>query len=270
MRAIKSLAKDCLPPVIVRNLRRFNRDAFYFDGDYKTWSEALKNCTGYDSQLILEKVLKATLSVKRGDAAYERDSVLFHEVEYSWPVTAALMWSAAINGGSLRVLDFGGSLGSSFFQNRKFFTCLSNVNWSIVEQAHYVEVGRKYIADSVLNFYDSIEDCADNGSPNVILLSSVLQYLADPIHTIKLLSLLNADVLIIDRTPFIDGCNHKIKIQRTPSKIYSASYPIWFFNQASITSYIEGLGYKKIVDFESIDNISDMARWRGLIFRKST
>lgn len=36
-------------------------------------------------------MLEATLKVKRGEAVFERDSVLFDEIQYSWPVTAALI-----------------------------------------------------------------------------------------------------------------------------------------------------------------------------------
>ena len=72
------------------------------------------------AQDILDKVLAATLKVKQGQAVFERDSVLFDEIEYSWPLLAGLMWAAASNGGKLNVLDFGGALGSSYYQNRKF------------------------------------------------------------------------------------------------------------------------------------------------------
>ena len=51
-------------------------------------------------------VLDASLKVKNGVAAFERDSVLFDEIEYSWPVTAELMHGAARSGGRVHVVDF--------------------------------------------------------------------------------------------------------------------------------------------------------------------
>jgi putative methyltransferase (TIGR04325 family) len=84
-----------------------------FEGSYNTWQEADAHCNGYDNMDILEKVLFATLKVKNGEAVYERDSVIFDQIEYSWPVLTGLMWAAAQNSGCLKVLDFGGSLGSS-------------------------------------------------------------------------------------------------------------------------------------------------------------
>jgi len=47
--------------------------------------EAMELSTGYDSERILGKVRDSLLKVKRGEAVYERDSVLFDKVQYSWP-----------------------------------------------------------------------------------------------------------------------------------------------------------------------------------------
>ncbi|GHV55461.1 hypothetical protein FACS1894216_17850 [Synergistales bacterium] len=68
-----------------------------WSGDYATWEDALLNSKGYDERSIFEKVLKASISVRDGEAVYERDSVLFDQIEYSWPLLAGLMWGAAIH-----------------------------------------------------------------------------------------------------------------------------------------------------------------------------
>ena len=45
------------------------------------------------------------MKVKKGEAVYERDSMIFDQIEYSWPVLFGLMWAAAQNSGYLKVLD---------------------------------------------------------------------------------------------------------------------------------------------------------------------
>ena len=99
----KTLAYDWLPPAILRQIRRRRSTDIRFEEEYATWKDATENCTGYDSEGILEKVLEATLKVKNGEAVYERDSVLFDHIEYSWPVLSGLMWVAARNNGRLNV-----------------------------------------------------------------------------------------------------------------------------------------------------------------------
>ena len=84
-----------------------------FEGSYSTWQEADALSNVYGNMDILEKVLSSTMKVKNGEAVYERDSVIFYQIEYSWPVLTGLMCVVAQNSGCLKVLNFGCSLGSS-------------------------------------------------------------------------------------------------------------------------------------------------------------
>ena len=202
-----------------------------FEGDFRTWNEAASRCTGYADRAILDKVLAATLKVKRGEAAFERDSIVFDRIEYSWPLLASLMWAAARGGGKLNVLDFGGALGSTYFQNRRFLQAIADLHWNVVEQPHYVEAGRRYIQDDHLEFHTNIEECLRDHRVNAVLLGSVLQYLKSPFECTSLLSRLGADVLIVDRTPFSTRAEDRLMIQRVPPSIYRASYPMWCFSQ---------------------------------------
>ena len=235
----KTLACDWLPPAILRQIRRRRSADIRFEEEYATWQDATENCTGYDAVGILEKVLEATLKVKNGEAVYERDSVLFDHIEYSWPVLSGLMWVAARNNGRLNVLDYGGSLGTSYFQNRKFIEPLEQIRWNVVEQSHYVEAGQTHIQDHQLLFFKTIEECLVESEPNVILLSSVLQYLEDPLYLIKKFSASKTTCLIIDRTPFSSFDVDRLLIQKVSEPIYSASYPIWIFSMSKFLQILE-------------------------------
>ncbi|MDV3001980.1 MAG: hypothetical protein N5P05_003586 [Chroococcopsis gigantea SAG 12.99] len=81
----------------------------------------MKDAEGYDKDIILETVKNSLLQVKEGQAIYERDSVLFDKIEYSFPVLTMLLKVALENDSKLSVLDFGGSLGSHYFQYRNFY-----------------------------------------------------------------------------------------------------------------------------------------------------
>lgn len=233
------IAKDWLPPALLRLLRKMHRGGgITFEGPFATWDEAVRMSSGYDSQQILDKVLAATLKVKNGEAAYERDSVLFDEVHYAWPVAAGLMWAAAQDRGRLSVMDFGGSLGSSYFQNRQFLEGLKDVRWSIVEQTHFVKAGKQYIQDERLRFYETIDECVKTEKPNVVLLSSVLQYLEKPYETLESLSEIGAMLLIIDRSPFWSENTDSLLIQHVPPQIYPASYPTHIFSEPGFLAWM--------------------------------
>lgn len=239
MSMLKSLARNWLPPVVIHWIRKIRNDGMRFEGDFAAWEEANVLCTGYDSEVILAKVLAATLEVKRGEAAFERDSVRFDVIEYAWPLLAGLMWAAARSGGRLNVLDFGGALGSSYFQNRKFLQSLPDMHWNVVEQPHYVEAGRKHIQDERLRFYNTLEECLSENQPNVILLSSVLQYLESPDILIDKLNKISAMCLVVDRTPFSKYEEDKLVVQKVPGAIYAASYPMWIFSNSRFEKLLE-------------------------------
>ncbi len=270
MGALRALIRDWFPPAVIRWLIRVRGGGIRFEGKFATWEDASVHCTGYDAQVILDKVLAATLKVKRGEAMFERDSVLFDKIDYSWPVLSGLLWVAAQHGGSLNVLDFGGALGSGYFQNRKFLQALPSIRWSVVEQEHYVAAGREYIQDEVLRFYRSVEECLFENSPNVVLLSSVLQYVPQPYDVIDSIMAAGPQVIIFDRTSFLnEHAEAYITIQQVPDSIYRASYPCHFFVEETICNYLTSKGYELHEVFESGDKLSITANWKGHFFTKS-
>ncbi|EKR17227.1 TIGR04325 family methyltransferase [Leptospira interrogans] len=263
---IKKIAYKFSPPIFW-DLLKFVRRQFHkrvkfkihgklfyddFNGIYKTWEEASQFCGSYDSDLILEKCKQSLLKVKRGEAVYERDSVVFEKIQYSWPLTSGLLYAATMSNSKLNVLDFGGSLGSSYYQNRNFLKGIKNLSWNIVEQPNFVQAGKKYFKDDILNFYDSIESCIndENQKINVFLASSSFPYIKDPFVLIKKIIQYKFAYIIIDRTYFIDLPKSIVSIQSVPSEIYEASYPAWFFNFEEFISLFQTM-YHLVTDFES-------------------
>ena len=251
MSYFKPFLRNWIPPVMRSWVQHLRGRGICFEGEFPTWEAACARCTGYSANDILAKVLAATLQVKQGTAAFERDSVLFEEIEYVWPVVAGLTTVAARNAGTLNVLDFGGALGSSYFQHLRLLSTLPSVRWNIVEQPHYVEAGQAFIQDKQLRFYTSIEECLAENRPNVILLSSVLQYLAEPAETFRTLLDVGADSVILDRTIINDSMSDRIYVQRVPSFIYSASYPCRSFSESRLLT-VACAKYHLTADFQSL------------------
>lgn len=236
---MKSLIKKWIPPILASYVQGLKKNHNIFEGNFSSWDEAAAVSTGYDEGAILSLVLDSTLKVISGEAAYERDSVLFDEVQYSWPVTAALMRNAALNNGDLRVLDFGGALGSTYFQNRKFLNGLRKVEWNVIEQPHFVEIGRRHIQCEQLRFYRSIDECLLVATPDLVLLSSVAQYLPDLNALLQRVNEINASMLVFDRTPFFNEKQDMICVQRVPAVVYPASYPMRLISRSNLEAKLD-------------------------------
>lgn len=259
----KKTIKQLLPPFAIRMLT----GVFYgWYGNYSSWSDASGKCNGYSSPEILEKVRDAALKVRNGDAAFERDSVVFYHPEFNFPVLSGLLWIAGLKGGKLNVLDFGGSLGSTYFQHRLFLDHMSELNWGIVEQPNFVHEGNVHFKNENLHFFESIEDCLLAFTPDVFLFSSVLQYLENPFDLITKLISTNPEFILVDRTPFING-RDRITVQKVNPGIYKGCYPCWFFNKEKFTSAFS-MNYDLIIEFDSLDVSNIRSEFRGFIFKR--
>jgi len=265
---IKHLLLSCVPPVVMRLLRsKMPPKGVYWSGDYGSWEEARQASKGYDDALILDRIKTAALKVKKGEAVAERDGFLFDEIQYAWPVLAGLMWIAAQSQGELNLLDFGGSLGTSYFHNRSFLQALPKVRWSIVEQKPFVEVGKKYFEDHELFFYYDLETCIKEQSPNTILISSVLPYLQNPYGLLDEVVSNNFEFIILDRTPLLQSGKDRLTVQVVPPEIYSSSYPSWFFSKTNFYNIFKEK-YNLIARFESIGKANLEAIFEGCILKR--
>jgi putative methyltransferase (TIGR04325 family) len=262
MTRIKEILKRVLPDFVINTVTGF----FYgWHGNYKSWEEASKKCSGYDSQLIVDKVRESTLKVKTGKAAYERDSFIFDEIQYSYPVLSSLMWIAAQNKGNISVLDFGGSLGSTYYQNRYFLNGLDEVNWCIVEQPNFVKIGINEFSDHRLKFYYSIYESLKENNIDVFLLSSVLPYIEKPYELLEEIKCLRVKYILVDRTQFISR-NDRITVQKVHPAIYKASYLCWFLNKQKFTDFMKK-DYDLILEFDTLGKANIKSEFKGFLFK---
>jgi putative methyltransferase (TIGR04325 family) len=271
------ILKAFTPPIVISSigfLRNFAKHIWgdhsfrqlQLTGSFDCWEEAVAESTGYDAEEILQKTATALRKVKHGDAVYERDSVLFDEVQYAWPLLAALMWVAARCGGKINVMDFGGSLGSTYFQNRAFLDSIQDVRWNIVEQLSHVLAGQREFQNERLRFFESIDACVAESQPDLVLLSGVLQYLERPYDILDALRQTDATFLLVDRTPFWSGSNDRLCVQNVPAEIYCASYPSWIFSLPRFRSILS-LHWDVISEFDAIDKLVGPVplSYRGLV-----
>ena len=177
--------RDWLPPMLIRAVGPYLGWRIRFAGHYKDWKHAAAESTGYSAEDILDRVCAAMLKVKRGVAASERDAVVFNEPQPPFPLLTALLRAASQDNNQLCVVDFGGSLGTSYYHCRPFLGTLKTLRWNVVEQVEFVRCGKEQFEDESLRFYHAIEECPCAIGSAVVLLSGVLQYLEKPYDLIK-------------------------------------------------------------------------------------
>ena len=264
--------KDLIPPVILKLFYKLSGHGdITWNGAYSTWNDAMNHSRGYDEPAIFEKIKIAALKVKKGEALFERDSVLFYKNEYNWPLLSILFKASAEHANRLRIIDFGGSLGSTYFQHITLLEHLVELKWNIIEQKQLVEFGRENMENEQLKFYHSLEECLTINSCEVLLSSGTFQYLKDPFSLIKKIVDLDFKYIICDRINVINQSEDTIMVQAMKRNVYDASYPVWIFNYYKFISLFQP-NYKLISEFDTCDFYDLMinkeeVKWKGLIFK---
>ncbi|MBI5771730.1 MAG: methyltransferase, TIGR04325 family [Verrucomicrobia bacterium] len=217
-----------IPQRARRRIRHF-RLRRVFSGDYGTWAAARAASRGYDDQAVLQKVVAATREVAAGRALWERDGVAFQNPGFNEPLLAALKEIAVSAGDRLDVVDFGGALGSTWWQHRPALRGISPLRWRVVEQPHFVQAGAEF-ADGVISFHATLREAAASEPRTAVLFSGVLQYLEDPAALLEEAMGLGFHHLLVDRTSFAPDGTERIVVQQPPAPLGGA-YPCRLFDR---------------------------------------
>ena len=263
---MKSIVKKIFHITKIILYKYFLSDIRWSNKRYLSWNEALENSKGYNDENIINAVKKSALSVKKGNAKFERDGVSFEKNSYSWEILCSLLY-CCYNKKSLRIADVGGSLGSMFFQYESILkNKIQNIEWNIFEQKRFVEIGKKNFESNSLHFFE-LENC-NLGSKkfDVVIFGSVLNYLQDYDEVLKkFCSASNA--IIVDRTSFKD--NKEIRIQEIKGYPYKSSYPHIVFPKKELMSILETNHYNLIFEWDAMKVIAAPFSFEGLFaFKK--
>lgn len=260
----KQSLKPFVPPVLWALAAR-GRNRIRWTGDYSSWGEAEAAAGGYDRPEIARQVSGAVARVLRGDAAYERDGVTFREAAPNLPLLAAF---SQMGREPVNVVDFGGSLGSTYLQNRAWLADHAP-RWQVVEQPGFVAEGRRLFPGGEISFVESARDLAPAKGPTLLLLSSVLQYLPDPEATLRtLLRDIRPNFVFLDRLSYWPGERHRLTLQIVPPTIYAASYPCWFFARGLIEAPLAA-EFRPDFRFPALDVCADFpSSYEGSFWRR--
>jgi putative methyltransferase (TIGR04325 family) len=246
--------------ILAKNIKRFINKVLKRDikiiGNYNSWLEAKNVSSGYDHKIIFDKSKESFLKVINGIAKYERDSVLFYSDNVNYPLIKLLNSIQYKKKKTLNVLDFGGSFGSTYFQNLIFLKNQNKFNWFVVEQKHIVNYVKYFKLNKNLFFSYSIKNFLKKNI-DIVIFSGVLQYLSNPFYHINILLKKKIKNFLILRTPFQTN-KESIKVQVIPDHLYRATLPIRIFNENLFIKFFKKNNYSlKNNSFknEMLDNI---------------
>jgi putative methyltransferase (TIGR04325 family) len=194
--------------------------------------------------------------------AYQASSVVerykrLHTVKVNGPIGAYTLrqlaalqhvWLALGQPSTLRVLDFGGALGSHFYALATHWPWC-RLSWTVCETTAVANAGNTEfnydrLDGSTLRFSDQAEVVLESGC-DLVFASCSLQYIE---HWPKVLKQFAAvPWLLIDRVPLIDHHCDLIAIQVVPASYTDTRYPGWKFAHATWPSRLEEAGFEQVM-----------------------
>ena len=249
-----------------KKLRQIIRPpAIEWCGDYSSWAAASEASSGYSESNIAEKAFLAARDVIHGRAAYCRDGVTFQKSELNWPLIAGLQAVHRKLNRPIRVIDYGGAFGDSYLQNREFIKDFVEF-WRVSEQPSMVERAKELPSVERLEF--SSADDANFATADLVVLSSVLQYLVDYKSLIGKLVEANPSAIFIDRTGFVEEARARERItkQTVRPPLYSASYPCRFFVKSELMKLFAPHRIK--AEWDALDVANIPSRYLGMYLEK--
>jgi len=238
------LLNEFLPPIIKKYI---NSRKWKFEGNYKSWAEALNNCNGYDSfQVVKGMKERHEVWIKSYQELNKQTSYLdlISRNILSYFFYPIIELDKTI----INVLDIGGAAGGHFSIVRDNLPTGKTLNWTINETQTAVNEFSKSFPQSGLTFNSNIKDLYASNY-DIIYMSGTLQDLESPYSIFESIKIISHKYLIITRLPLIDSNNDYLTIQHVPKSYYAGSYPSWFFSSQKFVSFLDA-NYRIIQKWE--------------------
>lgn len=208
---------------------------------------------GWESSTITDSFLASALKVRDGVAEFEQDRNVGGKIIYSPTILAFLVLALARQKDVLSIIDFGGALGSNYFQNRKILRQMSvtSIHWNVVERPVFAKLGREHFQTAELNFYESLRDVLSKVTPvpDGLLFSGSLQCIASPLSVLGQVIDAGVKIIAIDRLLVSPEHEHAVFIQHVPPKI---SFPVTCFSRDALIAWFIAKGFTLVEHFTQV------------------
>lgn len=258
---LKRMVVRCAPPILVDCYKsRFGPEGYF--GDYPSYEEAVRISGRYSDEIVLE-------GIKKNHDLYAAGKI-------RPPLTSLALLSGLLkafsNLGRLRVMDFGGSLGSTYFQFQDFLRDVPNLSWSVVELKSLAEYGKNHLETDSLRFFRNADECMKGRKPEVLILGGVLQYTKEPYATLDKLLAYGFEYVLLDRTLLTKRSGDFLKIQKIPRALFGrpTRYPAWVLSEEQLLRKFLGR-YELVTSIKSPAPFSDeRSSSNFMMFKRTT
>ncbi len=206
-----------------------------WEGIYSSFSQVPVEGPGFDGEVWLNNSLKK-MAVLRLEA--EKSALLpppSNLREILLPLVAAVVYQEQRK---LKILDFGGSIGFTYYQTVRALPGAERVEYHIVERESVCVAGRKFFSEANGNLFFH-EELPGKGVFDIVYLGSTLHYIDDWQGLLSQICKLSPKYLLLVEVPAGD-----IPTFITAQHHYSSRIPVRFFNINELLSVAKLHGFE--------------------------
>jgi putative methyltransferase (TIGR04325 family) len=256
------------PPIIANSVNKI-RNRRYTNKFVKNNSafEFMNQENGYASDAIINKIYEASLQVKEGKSTFQRDGYSFKNIQYDHELLFSLLFAAA-NKSVIRVIDYGGGLGATYYQNQNFLKAAGiRVIYEIVEQPKLVRIGKLEFENSHVYFNNSISEALLKKNDMAIFNGSI-QYSESPQEILEFVIKHNIRTILLNNIPTIAGNEHQLYMEYPASHLYGmVSYPVWFLSRSGVIEQLGKGNFELVISWRSNSQPYVGATTEGFLFQ---
>lgn len=183
---------------------------FFKKNIYSTYKDALNACPnrGYEDVDVAKVIYSKTVKYKKDLVS---DSGISLNITETIDLAAGVMRNI---GSHIRVLDFGGACGATYFTISKLLGKNYKLDWAVIETQMMCKYG-KNLENEELKFYSDVQE-AKKSMPEIdfINVSGSLQYVDQPYRFLDIILDNNSKFILFSRMCFSLGEKDIITVQK--------------------------------------------------------
>jgi putative methyltransferase (TIGR04325 family) len=220
-----------------------NEQSNVWEGVYGSFSHAAGDEDVFMGAVWLEKMADRARRLLAESVANASIAPVAVTTDYALPYVAAL----AAHGGPLRILDFGGGVGTSFLPLVKMLPPGLDLHFTVAENAAVCKLGREVFQNEPrIRFIEHIRD--ETGPYDIVHCGSSLHYVNDWVELLNRFVELEPRYMIFADLPAADNQTFV-----TAQLFHGRRIPVRFWNLEEFCSVVGGWGYQVLLK----------ARYRG-------
>ena len=220
------------------------RPVHVWEGVYASFADTAGETTVFDSDIWIGKVVERAQQAIRDSSGGAIPSIA-NTTDYALPFVAAL---AVPSVRSLRILDFGGGMGTSYVQLRTMLPRGRAVDFTVVENPAVCRAGEAlFAAEEAMRFLTAMPPPPERF--DIVHFGSSLHYVEDWKGILAAAVALQPDYILFADLPAADN-----RTFVTLQNFHERRIPVHFWNVEEFVGYVEGLRYDLVLRSRFLGN----------------